>query len=79
LAEPELRRACGLSAAQLGAWRRREQIEAPQGSMVMPPPRVFSVVDEIPGSDTDRAVLPVGEEVELFICGWAVRIRRGEG
>lgn len=79
VAEPELRRACGLSADQLAAWRRREQIEAQQDAKVTPPPRVFSVVDEFPGSHPDRAVPPVGEDVELFICGWAVRIRRVEG
>jgi hypothetical protein len=45
----------------------------------VPPPRVFSVVDEIPGPAPDHVVPPVGEDVELIIGGWAVRIRRVDG
>ena len=77
--EPDLRRACGLQAAQIAAWRQREEVEAQQRTTVGPAARVFSVVDEIPVSGIDGAVPPAGEDVELRIGGWAVRIRRVEG
>jgi hypothetical protein len=78
--EPELRRACGLSVDQLAAWRRREEVEAQQRVLVRPPARVFSVVDEShPDVSDGRAVDPAGQDVELCVGGWAVRIRRLEG
>lgn len=79
--EAELRRACGLSAAQLAAWRRRAELETQPRAMVVPPARVFSVVDEIPESGLDGAIQPApeGEDMELRIGGWAVHIRRLEG
>jgi hypothetical protein len=79
-AEPELRRLCLLSAVQLAAWRRQEGPAATSRALVRPPARVFSVVDEVhPEVSVERAVSPGGEDLELRIGGWAVRIRRVEG
>jgi hypothetical protein len=80
VAEPELRRACGLSAEQLAAWRRREAVEARQSAMVRHPAQIFSVVDESHPDVSDKhAVHPGGQDVELCVGGWAVRLRRLEG
>jgi len=79
VAELELRRACGLSADQLAAWRRRAEEEAQQRAMVRQPARVFSVVDEIhPDVSDERALHPAGQPVELRIGGWSVCIQRLE-
>lgn len=78
-AEPELRRACGISAVQLGAWRRHEEAAVPQSALVRQPARVFSVVDETPDVSGERTISPTGEDVELRVGGWAVRIRRIDG
>jgi hypothetical protein len=79
-AELELRRLCRLSTVQLAAWRRHEGAAARSRALVRPPARVFSVVDEVhPEVSVERAVSPGGEDLELLIGGWAVRIRRVEG
>lgn len=72
VAEPELRRACGLSAVQLAAWRRRELAAAQQSAMARHPARVFSVVDEVqPEVSAERSGHPVGQDVELYVGGWS--------
>jgi transposase-like protein len=79
VAEPELRRACRLTAAQLAAWRRSAEMEAQQRPLVSPPARVFPVVDELRSDVSDeRAIQPASQPVELRIGGWSVCIRQLE-
>lgn len=77
--ELELRRACGLSTAQLAAWRRRGLTAARGSTVAIQPARVFPVVDESPDASVEHAALHSGaEDIELRIGGWVVRIRRVE-
>ena len=79
VAEPELRRACRLSAAQIAAWRRRAEMEAQKRPLVSPPARIYSVVDELQSEVSDeRAIHPAGQQVELRLGGWSVCIHRLE-
>jgi transposase-like protein len=77
VAELKLRRACGLSAAQLEGWRRGAALESQKRPLVSPPARVYPVVDEIQSDVSDeRALHPAGQPVELRIGGWSVCIQR---
>jgi hypothetical protein len=78
-AEPDVRRACGLTTVQIAAWRQREEVEEPPRRTVEPAAQVFSVVEEIPVSGIHGDVPLAGEDLELRIGGWTVRIRRVEG
>jgi transposase-like protein len=78
--ESVLRRACGVSSVQLAAWRRGEVAAGQSSALARPPARVFSVVDEPqPAMSLACASHPVGEDVELRIGGWSVRLRWSDG
>jgi len=76
--ELEVRQASRVSSLQLAAWRRREVVPAPESGPAGQDARVFSVVDELPDVNVERAVRPAEGDVELRVGGWAVRIRRIE-
>jgi len=75
-AEPDVRRACRVSSDQLAAWRRREVVPAEESGLAEQQARIFSVVDELPEVNVERAVRPADGDVELRVGGWAVWIRR---
>lgn len=77
--EPELRRACKLSAAQIAAWRCSAELEAQERPLVNPAARIYSVVDDLPSDVSDDcASHRAGQPVELRIGGWSVCIQRVE-
>lgn len=70
-AELEVRRACKITAEQLAVWRRRRSRALASAEPAQQEARVFSVVDDAGDAE--------GDEMELRIGGWSVRIRRADG
>lgn len=75
-AEPEVKRACGISSQQINAWRRCEMAPEQRNALVRQPARVFSVIDEAPDAQVEPVVPSAGEDMELRLGGWVVQIRR---
>lgn len=76
--ELEVRRACGVSSVQLTQWRRREVAVVEESGLAKQQARVFSVVDELPEVNVERAMRPAEADVELRLGRWAIWIRRVE-
>lgn len=73
-----LGRACGVSSSQLELWR-----SAPEPGAVRPPgadqpARVFSVIDDCASRPNGAVGATEGDELELRIGPWAVRVRLAE-
>jgi hypothetical protein len=79
--EQDVRRACGVTSAQLVQWRRQQRQGAEVSGRGEHEARVFEVVDEEPGIDMGSgggAAAPCSPELELRLGGWAVRIQQLE-
>jgi transposase-like protein len=82
VAEPDVRRACGVTPEQLQWWWQRRK---PGASLAAPDERavrVFPVVDEEPEAGAsearEHATGRASQQLELRIGGWAICIRQVE-
>jgi hypothetical protein len=77
---PELRvrRACGISGAQLRWWRLRQGACADGIEQPEPKARIFPVVDDIAYVGAESAGTSTGQSVQLRVGGWEICIRQVE-
>lgn len=75
VSQADLRRHCGVTAAQLAQWRQRSGRQPTPTDVALPDGRVFPVVDDQTGL---VGQVPPGDEqrpLEIRLGGWSISVR----